>query len=139
MVHLFDLVLKSLDFVHHGVPFLLKQGSQLLIEVGQSLCLVRIFLDLTVFPERLLSHFLQVFVCLFLEPLHVSNLLIKRFSVLISFLLLALHLDNLVLQLLIFKHQQLVLGIKLRDAVQSAVNFDTERLSSLFDALVFVV
>ena len=57
---------------------------------------------------------------------------------LLSLLLLSLHLDHLVLQLLVLEHQELILGVELRNTVQSAIILNTQRLGSLINALILL-
>ena len=48
----------------------------------------------------------------------------------------SLHLDDFVFKLLVFKHEKFVLGVKLGDAVQGAIDLDSQRHRSLVDSLV---
>lgn len=138
MVDLFDLILESVCLIYHGIPLLLEESAQLLIQICQSLCLGRILLNLAVFGEALFADLFKVLVGLLLDPVQVSDLLVEGVDVLLRLLLFALHLDNLVLQLLILEHEQFVLRVQLGNAVQSAVDFNSQRLGSLFDSFVVV-
>ena len=55
VMYLLDLVLNAILFVSHCIALLLKQCAQLLVQVGQALGLLRIFLYLCILPVALLS------------------------------------------------------------------------------------
>ena len=53
---------------------------------------------------------------------------------LLSLFLFLLHLQNLILQLLVFKHQKLILSVKLRNSIESAIDFYAKCFCSFIDA-----
>ena len=59
-MYLLDLVLKTVLLVIHGIPFLFKQLSKLLVQVSKAFGLFCILLNFLILDKALLSYLLQI-------------------------------------------------------------------------------
>ena len=101
MMHLLDLVFKSVLLISHGVSLLLEESPELFVKLSQALCLFGIFLDLSILSERVFADFTDVLVGFLLNALQVADPFIESIDVSLSLLLLALHLCDFFLKFLV--------------------------------------
>ena len=136
MVNLLYLVLYPVLLFRHCISLLFKELSKLFIQVCKALRLLCVLFDLRVLIHQVLSDILQVLITFLLYALHILDFFVESMNMLLGLLLLALHFYHLFLQLLILEHEKLILSIQLRNAIQSAIYLNTQRLGSLIDALI---
>ena len=136
MVNLLYLVFYPVLLFCHCISLLFKEYPKLFIQVCKALRLFSVLFDLRVLIHQLFSDILQVLITLLLYALHILDFFFESLNMLLGLFLLALHFYHLFLQLLILEHEKLILSIQLRNAIQSAIYLNTQRLGSLIDALI---